>query len=251
MRTIGYIARHDRTPPKRRRTQAPAHLRANAGLSARAATDCKRTAGAWARLRGRRCAACLILLSAQVPVLWAADTIRTIGHALRDRFPDARIERTTVFLTGEQQERIETAAGSKLPSAIVHPYRVWRNDRLRATVYFDTHPVRSHAQTLMVAVDAGGRLLHLELLAFHEPPDFKPPPAWFAAFVGRRLSPALRLGHGVDAVTGATLSSRATVKCVRRVLATHDELSAGDGSVQEDRPPTTPQTTGEAHARDR
>lgn len=170
------------------------------------------------------CAACAV----------CADSVKTMDAVLRERFPDAQIRRDSVYLSDEQARRIEAALGAALPSAVVRLYRVTRGADRVATVFFDVHRVRSDSQTLMLAVAPDGRLADIEVLAFREPPQHRPQRDWYAALVGRRLSRTLRVGRDVEAATGATLTSRATVEAVRRALATHNEIF-GEGADEPER----------------
>ncbi len=165
-----------------------------------------------------------VVLSAVFGPPAAARVFKTFAQAMAGAFPQARIERKTVFVTAEQRARIEAAAGHALPAEILHPYEVFVEDRRVAVVYVDVHRVRTKTQALMLAVDVDGRIRHLEMLASQESSEYHAPAKWYAAFVGRMLSDDLQPGRGVDAITGATATVRSTTQCARRVLALHREL---------------------------
>jgi hypothetical protein len=115
----------------------------------------------------------------------------------------------------------------------------------------------------MVVVGLDGKLVRVQLCAFGEPLDYVPRDVFYAQFVGRALDEDLRLRRGIDGVTGATLTCRATTDCARRVLAVHALLEArrarerveregekerekggrvepGDGGPPPERPPPAP-----------
>jgi hypothetical protein len=150
----------------------------------------------------------------------------TVDEALELAFPRCTVERGTIYLTGEQRARAAELAGAEIDSAIVHPY-VARDEagRIAGTAYFDRHRVRTLDETLMIVVDAGGRLRRVEVLAFAEPPEYVPRGAWYDQFAGRELDDELNLKRGIRGVTGATLTARATTACARRVLAVHRVLA--------------------------
>ena len=84
----------------------------------------------------------------------------------RSPSPAAPIERQTVYLTAAEVAAARELAGTALASAVVHPYRARRGgERQRerkaggqcGTAYFDTHRVRTLAETVMVAIDPAGR----------------------------------------------------------------------------------------------
>ena len=104
--------------------------------------------------------------------------------------------------------------------AVVHPWRITDAEgRALGTAWFDRRRVRSLEQTLMVAVDAEGRVQELAVLSFDEPLDYLPPERWWEQFHDRGLDDGLALGRGIHGVTGATLTGRATVAAVRETLA--------------------------------
>ena len=86
--------------------------------------------------------------------------------------------------------------------------------------------MRTLPETLMVVVDPQGKVGRVEVLAFAEPEDYLPPGAWYGQFRGQGLGDELALGHHIRAVTGASLTARATTEAVRRVLAVHQVISS-------------------------
>ena len=92
---------------------------------------------------------------------------------MRRVFPAARsIERETAYLTEEQQDRVAEQAGEDaVTSSALAPYLVARGeDGVLGYGYLDTRDVRTLPATLLVVVDKEGRIAHVEILAFREPP---------------------------------------------------------------------------------
>lgn len=158
----------------------------------------------------------------------AAKVLMTVDEALELAFPGCAVERTTVYLTEEQVRRVAREAGDAFEERVVHPYRATCGGRPGGTAYFDTHRVRTLAETLMVAVDPGGTVRRIEVIRFDEPLDYVPRQPWYDQFLGLELSPELELKRSIQPVTGATLTARATTDAARRVLALHRVL--GDGT---------------------
>lgn len=170
--------------------------------------------------RAALCAA-VLLAGIAAPAPASARVFLTVDEALELAFPGCRVERTTVYLTGEQLARAGQLAGGDVESALVHPYVARCEDGEGGVAYFDSHRVRTLPETLMVVVGPGDEVVRIEVLAFREPPDYIPRDAWYDQFTGRELDPELELKRGIRAVTGATLTARATTDAVRRVLAVH------------------------------
>ncbi|RMH03106.1 MAG: FMN-binding protein [Planctomycetota bacterium] len=168
------------------------------------------------------------LLIALLPVLLppapggGGKVFLTPDEALALAFPKARIEKKTHYLTAAQRRAAEKAAGAALPSAVVRSYTARdAAGRLLGTAWFDRHLVRTKAEVLMVVVAPDRKVARVEILSFAEPLDYLPKGPWYAQFRGRELGPRLALRKDIRPISGATLSARATVAAVRRVLAVH------------------------------
>lgn len=171
--------------------------------------------------------AAVLLLGIAAPVPASARVLLTVDEALELAFPGCRVERTTVYLTEAQLARARQLADGEVKSALVHPYVArCRDGEGGGVAYFDSHRVRTLPETLMVVVGPDGEVARIEVLAFKEPPDYLPREAWYDQFTGRELGPELELKRGIRAVTGATLTARATTDAVRRVLAVHQVVHA-------------------------
>lgn len=163
----------------------------------------------------------------------------TVDQAIAACFPDAEVTRTTAVLEAAARERVAEASGGEAPNSVVHPYVVRKDGKVIGTVYFDVHRVRTRRETMAVAIGADGRVVRTLVCAFAEPQDYIPPQPFYDQFADRVLDDELRLRRGVDGVTGATLTCKATVGCVRRVLALHAEL--GRGAPEPDDVPPQPE----------
>ena len=149
-------------------------------------------------------------------------------EALRLAFPPgAAVERRTIFLTAAQQKAVQKQTGAdRAPGALVTAYVGTRDGRELGTAYFDTHVVRTQAETLMILVLPTGAIGRIEVLSFSEPEEYLPRERWYAQFSGRVLDDELAMRRGIHAVSGATLTARATTDAARRVLAIHRAIFA-------------------------
>lgn len=87
--------------------------------------------------------------------------------------------------------------------------------------YLDTHRVRTVSESLLITLTPSGEVRDVLVLAFAEPPEYRPAPVWYAQFRGLEPESRLKYGREIDAVTGATLTGRATVDAVSRVRKIH------------------------------
>lgn len=149
-----------------------------------------------------------------------------LDEALELAFPGCEIQRGTAYLTEEQAAKIKKLAGTKLPSAIAHPYVASKDGKIVGTAYVETHRVRTLRESLLIVVDPKQRVKRIEVLSFAEPEEYLARPNWYGQFVGKKLDDELQLKRGIRGITGATLTARATTDAVRRVLALHQVLNS-------------------------
>jgi hypothetical protein len=149
-----------------------------------------------------------------------AEVFHSREAALRLAFPEAdRIQPVDVILTPAQASRVRDLAGVKPTSRLVTAYAGFAGSRALGWAFLDTHDDRTLPETVLLVVSTDGRLAQVRLLAFHEPPEYRPGADWFARFAGAALDDDLKLGHRVDGISGATLSAHAVAAAARRVLA--------------------------------
>lgn len=152
----------------------------------------------------------------------------TQEEALKLAFPGAKIERRTAYLTEAQQKAAQKHSGDEEPPSALATYYVGTKDgREVGMAYFDTHTVRTMPETIMVVVDPSGAIARIEVLSFSEPEEYLPKAHWYQQFQGRPLDDELSMKRGIRAVTGATLTARATTDAARRALALHRVLQSG------------------------
>ena len=152
----------------------------------------------------------------------------TQNEALRLAFPTpATIERRTAYLSDSELTSARTLAGSDvdMSQSVVTYYVAVQAGAPVGVAYFDSHPVRSMTEVVMIVVGREDRVRQVEVLRFDEPPEYRAPDAWLAQLKGKALDPGLSLKGDVMNLTGATLTSRALVRATRRVLALHHTIN--------------------------
>lgn len=130
----------------------------------------------------------------------------------------SQIEEVPVFLTDEQAAEIEKAALAKLDSKLFTFYAGKKEGKLLGYAAIESHTVRTQPETTIIVLSPTGELTKTEILAFHEPPEYQPPARWFERLYHRPAA-ELRLDQGVDGISGATLSCRASLDSIRKVMA--------------------------------
>lgn len=139
---------------------------------------------------------------------------------------DATVEILSLFPTAEQVAEIEQKAKVKLESNLIGLYVGKRQGAIIGYAAIESHNVRTQPETLLVVLTADGKLKNCHMLAFHEPPEYQPPERWFALLNNRPIED-LTLGQNIQGIAGATLSTRAAVDSVRKVLAVFQTMVKG------------------------
>jgi hypothetical protein len=138
----------------------------------------------------------------------------------------AQVDMQSLFLTDAQVAKIEQIARTKLESKLFTFYVGRHEGKILGYAAIESHTVRTKPETLLIVLTPAGELEQVHVLAFHEPPEYQPPERWFAQLYRRQLT-ELRLNYGIQGITGATLSSRATINSVRKVLAIYRVMIKG------------------------
>lgn len=141
------------------------------------------------------------------------------AEALALAFPGAELQRREHFLTDAQLERVRAQAGVEVRSRYAVAYEARAGGRLVGVAFFDTHQVRTQAETAMVAISPAGVVARVEVVQFREPQEYAAPERWTRQLVGQALGAGLSLKGEVKPLGGASLTAQALVDASRRALA--------------------------------
>jgi hypothetical protein len=153
----------------------------------------------------------------------------TRDEALALAFPGATVRAEQLFLTSAQQKQAAARSGGDVPTPLVARYVATENDRTVGRAYVDTSVVRTKKETLLISLDAAGRVRRVDVTAFLEPAEYRPPDAWLRQYSNRPLTDDLGVNRAIRPIAGATLTARAVNAAVRRVLAIDEVLQGGAG----------------------
>lgn len=141
----------------------------------------------------------------------------------------AQVETLSLFPDDQQMSKIQQEAKVKLDSGLFTFYVGKQKDKLLGYAAIETITVRTKPETLMIVLTPEGEVRNVYTLAFHEPPEYQPPERWFEQLNGKPLA-ELDFSKGVQGVSGATLSTRAAVNSVRKVLAVYQTMVKNQGN---------------------
>jgi hypothetical protein len=150
------------------------------------------------------------------------------GTALQAIFPGMdRVESSDLLLTDEMARRLDDLSRSRIPERMVTFYVARREADVLGYAVIQSHVVRTKRETLLVAFEPDGSLRRIVVLAFLEPPEYKPSERWLAQLAGKGTADRLAVGDDVAPITGSTLSARGVTEHARWLL---QALKAGRDS---------------------
>lgn len=135
----------------------------------------------------------------------------------------AQVEVLSLFPDARQKETIETLAKAKLSSDLFSFYVGKNQGKILGYAAIETETVRTKPETLMIVLTPQGELSNVVTLAFHEPPEYQPPEHWYGQLIKKSFT-ELDFNKGIHGISGATLSTRAALNSVRRVLAVYEVM---------------------------
>ena len=135
----------------------------------------------------------------------------------------AMIESLSLFPDDAQTAKIQQIAKVNLESGMFTFYVGKHQDKILGYAAIKSTQVRTKPETLMIVLTPEGELSKVVTLAFHEPAEYQPPDTWFEKLYKRPLAD-MDFNKGVDGISGATLSTRASLTSVRKVMAIYQEM---------------------------
>ena len=132
----------------------------------------------------------------------------------------SHIEKKSSIISKNEQKKIQQLAKTKLPSKLFRYYVISHNNKRDFAIVLSMK-VRTKKTAVLYALE-NGKIKSIEILAFSEPPEFKPKERWLKSFEQKSLKEPLSLGDDISINSGATLSDRAITKGARLSLAIYE-----------------------------
>ena len=131
-----------------------------------------------------------------------------------------RVEREEKTLTVDDRAELEKSAGLRFP-ALRYTFLIGRREAgLCGYAVIIEEIGKSEPITFMVGVDAEGRVSEVALMVFRESRGAEVrEPRFTRQFKGKKLESPLRVNQDIMNYTGATLSSEAMARGVKKALA--------------------------------
>lgn len=132
------------------------------------------------------------------------------------------IEKKSALLTSKQIRTIGQKAHTKPPSHLIRYYQIVDDGREILAIVI-VQKVRTKKAAVMYFVN-NGTIEHIEILAFGEPPEFRPTTSWLVQFDGKNSESELQVGEDIAANSGATLSAKNVANGARLALVLYEMI---------------------------
>ncbi len=156
---------------------------------------------------------------ARAEELWTARDLLSQHFKSSERVGYVRVE-----LSAEQRKHIEARIGRALPKASYTFFVATTHGRVDGYALFDEQVGQHEPISFATFFDVDGHVTRVEVVAYREPyGDGIRSPRFRKQFVGRSAHSQFQPGADIDAVSGATISSRSMCVGVERAAALLDE----------------------------
>ena len=130
-----------------------------------------------------------------------------------------KLKKENLYLDKEQQKEIEKISGVKLYGRLALRYFC---EQENIYYYIDSHIVRTLNETVIIKVQ-NNKVSEYVVSSFNEPQEYKAPTKWLDQFI-QKAHNKYTLRENIDALSGATLTAKASVDTVNKILALHKVL---------------------------
>ena len=138
-----------------------------------------------------------------------AKTHASIENAVKSSFSGvSSVDAKQLVLTKAQHAKIQAKAKAAVRTKIYRYYEIKSAAKTIGYGVLITRKMRTKKATVLYAFDRNGKLKFTEIMAFGEPPEFKPNKQWMEQFQNQNASVKLTMGKDIPTISGATLSAR-------------------------------------------
>ncbi len=164
-------------------------------------------------------------------ILWSvltsvghAELIQSQESALKKAYPLAdRFESRELLLTSAERKAIEAKLGKRIYTVQVTVIEAMAKGKFLGRAFKSQELGKHQPMDSLVALDSAGEVIDVELLVYRETYGGQVRQENFRdQFKHRRFGDALEVGKGIDAVSGATISSKSMALGVRKALLIDD-----------------------------
>jgi len=154
-----------------------------------------------------------------------AKTNASIEKVIKSSFSGvSKVESKNLILSKAQHSKIQAKAKAPVRTKIYRYYHIKSGAKTLGYGVLVTRKMRTKKATVLYAFDLNGKLKFTEIMAFGEPPEFKPNKQWMAQFQNTSASAKLTMGKDIPTISGSTLSARGISEGARVARAIYQSI---------------------------
>ena len=144
-----------------------------------------------------------------------------VDTLIKSLYPDTtKIEKRSDIITKKELALIQKKAKTRLRSKLIR-YYLFHHGGTTDVAVVSSQKVRTKKAAILYFIH-DGKISHIEILAFGEPPEFVPSDKWLEQFNDKTTNSKLTVGEDIAAKSGATLSAKSVTNGARTVLAIYE-----------------------------
>lgn len=142
-----------------------------------------------------------------------------IGKLIKLSFPkNVQVTKRQFKLNAKQVKKLQNKAKARLDSNVIRLYSIKSGKRVEGYAVLIIKTIRTKNAAILYIIDTKEKIKSIEIVAFSEPPEYKPNKSWQSLFKGKVKEDNLFAGKGLPTISGATLSARAIADASRIAL---------------------------------
>ncbi len=153
-----------------------------------------------------------------------AKVYQTKDEVLKKYFSDSVIEKKVLFLSNDEVKIVQNISKTKLNSKLFIYYVVYNKNNEKKYVSIESCIVKTKPVIIMVVINNKAEIENVEVLAFYEPEEHLPSKKWFELFKNKKLNDNLQVKKDIDAISGATFTTKAITNQIRVILAIYETM---------------------------
>ncbi len=138
------------------------------------------------------------------------------------------VKKHRVYLNKKELELLQQKVSARFKSPVISYYVSQQMDSSTAYLFFVNEIIRTQPAVIGVLLDQSGAVKDIKILAFHEPPGYRPPQNWLAIFFKKKPPAPFRLYNDIPVTTGATLTAQMFSREIRKIVYLFDQKIRDD-----------------------
>lgn len=131
---------------------------------------------------------------------------------------NVKIGQKTITLSKSEMKALQKKAKAVVDSSTIRYYVVKEGKSTVGHGVLVVQRLRTKMAAILYLISKDGKIKNIEIIAFHEPSEYKPYTSWREIFVGKTKNDTLKMGHDIPTISGATFSARAFTYAARIAL---------------------------------